>query len=116
MGYQDAIASIGIATTADNKPSNGTVDGVDSFDTKVYPSVDPATAPEINAPDESAKYAGNVTSWSLTDSYGSMEAAWEVVKNFMTKPSVGTNPFQPEEFTKALYQQQGAGNRFFTLG
>ena len=48
MGYQDQIAITGIHTTADNKPSNGTVDGVDSFDTKVFPTVDPATRPQIS--------------------------------------------------------------------
>lgn len=84
MGYQDAIASLGIHTTADNKPSNGTVDGVDSFDTKVYPTVDPATMPQISAPDESAKYAGNVAAWSDTDAYGNRNLAQDVV-NFFNK-------------------------------
>ena len=84
MGYQDAIAITGIHTTADNKPSNGTVDGVDSFDTKVFPTVDPATTHEISAPDESAKYAGNVAAWSDTDAYGNRDLARDVV-NFFNK-------------------------------
>lgn len=115
MGYQDAIASIGIHTTADNKPSNGTVDGVDSFDTKVFPTVDRATKPEISEVDQSNKYAGNVAAWSRADAYGNNEYAYEVAKNFLNETRYGTNPFSNDEFSKALYQQQGAGLKFFEL-
>lgn len=116
MGFQDSFAITGIATTADNKPSNGTVDGIDSFDTKVYPTVDPATTTEISAPDESAKYAGNVAAWSETNSYGNNEYAFEVARNFMKQSHAGTNPFSSEDFTRMLYQtQQSAGFKFFEL-
>ena len=105
MGYQDAIASIGIHTTADNKPSNGTVDGVDSFDTKTYAPVDPETAPYITKPDESAKYAGNVAGWSQSDAYGNNEYAYEVARNFLSQNTYGTNPFQPNDLNKTIQQQ-----------
>ena len=115
MGYQDAIASIGMPTTADNKPSNGTVDGVDSFDTKVYPAVDPATTPEISAPDKSAKYAGNVAGWSEADAYGNNGYAWDIAKFEMAQNSSGTNPFSPDELTKMIYQEKGAGLNLYGL-
>lgn len=115
MGYQDAIARIGIPTTADNKPSNGTVDGIDSFDTKVYPSVDPATTPEISAPDESAKYAGNVAGWSDANAYGNNEYAYEVARYALSQNTYGANPFQKDDFSKMLYQEQGAGFKLFSL-
>lgn len=97
MGYQDQIAITGIATTADNKPSNGTVDGVDSFDTKTYAPVDPATTPYISAPDESAKYA------------------YEVARNFLSQNTYGTNPFQPNDLNKTI-QQQIAQRQGHTVG
>lgn len=115
MGYQDAIASIGIQTTADNKPSNGTVDGVDSFDTKVFPTVDPATTTEISAPDESARYAGNVAGWSQADAYGNNEYAFEVARNALNQNTYGTNPFSNDDFNRMLYQEKGAGLNFFEL-
>lgn len=115
MGYQDAIASIGMPTTADNKPSNGTVDGVDSFDTKVYPTVDPATTKEISAPDESAKYAGNVADWSQTDAYGNNGYAYDVARNALNQNTYGTNPFSNDDFNRMLYQEKGAGFNFFGL-
>lgn len=115
MGYQDQIAITGIATTADNKPSNGTVDGIDSFDTKVYAQVDPATRPEISETDESAKYAGNVAGWSQADAYGNNGYAFDVARNFLAQNRTGLNPFSNEEFTKALYQEKGAGSIFFSM-
>ena len=115
MGYQDQIAITGIATTADNKPSNGTVDGVDSFDTKVYPTVDPATTKEISAPDESAKYAGNVAGWSQSDAYGNNEYAFEVARNYLFINTAGTNGIAGEEKTKEMYLQKGQGSIFYTL-
>lgn len=115
VGYQDTFAITGIATTADNKPSNGTVDGVDSFDTKVYPTVDPATTKEISAPDESAKYARNVAGWSDADAYGGNEYAYEVAKNALAQPNYGTNPFASEDFTRTLYQERGAGFNLYGL-
>lgn len=115
MGYQDTIASIGMPTTADNKPSNGTVDGVDSFDTKVYPTVDPATTTEISAPDESAKYAGNVAGWSEADTYGHNGYAWDIAKFSMAQHTSGTNPFSSDDFNRMLYQEKEAGFELFTI-
>ena len=115
MGYQDAIASIGIATTADNKPSNGTVDGVDSFDTKIYPTVDPATRPEITEVDNAPKYASNVLAWSLTNSYGNNEYAYEVARNYLFINTSGTNTIAGEDKTKQLYMEQGSGFKFYGL-
>lgn len=115
MGAQDQFAITGIATTADNKPGNGTVDGVDSFDTKVYATVDPATTKEISAPDESAKYAGNVAGWSEADAYGNNGYAWDIAKFSMAQHTSGTNPFSNDDFNRMLYQEKGAGLNFFTL-
>lgn len=115
MGYQDQIAITGIATTADNKPSNGTVDGVDSFDTKTYAPVDPETAPYITKPDESAKYAGNVAGWSQSDAYGNNEYAFEVARNYLFINTSGTNGIAGEEKTKQMYQEKGMGTIFFKL-
>ena len=115
MGYQDQIAITGIHTTADNKPSNGTVDGVDSFDTKVYPIVDPATTTEISATDKSSKYAGNVAGWSEADAYGNNSYAYEVARNSLAQSRYGQNPFSNDDFNRMLYQQKGAGLNFFEL-
>jgi len=115
MGYQDAIASIGIPTTADNAPSNGTVDGVDSFDTKkTYAEVDYATN-ETGALDETAKNAAHEASWSITNSYGNNDYAYEVARNALSQPTYGTNPFSNEDFTRALYMEKGAGSIFYGL-
>lgn len=115
MGYQDAIASIGIQTTADNRPSNGTVDGVDSFDTKVFPTVDPATTTEISAPDESAKYAGNVAGWSEADAYGNNEYAYEVARNYLFIKTAGTNTISSEDTMKERYMSAGSGFNLYGL-
>lgn len=115
MGYQDAIASIGMPTTADNKPSNGTVEGVDSFDTKAYSLVDPATTKEISAPAESAKYAGNVAGWSQADAYGNNGYAYEIARNALNQGTYGTNPFSSEDFNRILYQEKGAGRYLFQV-
>ena len=116
MGYQDAISSIGIHTNTDNKPSNGTVDGIDSFDTKGYPSVDPATRPEITATDESPKYAGNVSAWSQTDAYGNSGYARDVARYLFIGNRVGINTVAGEEQTKRMYMERGMGASLFTLG
>ena len=116
MGYQNQIAITGIATTAENKPSNGTVDGVDSFDTKTYAPVDPATTPYISAPDESAKYAGNVAAWGQTDAYGNNEYAYEVARNYLFINKAGINGITGEDKTKQIYNEQGKGLNFYELG
>lgn len=105
----------GIEATIDNKPSNGMVDGVETFDTKAGLQFDPETSNGITAPDESAKYAGNVTAWSDTNAYGSNEQAFEVARNYLFINKAGTNTIAGEDLTKKLYMQKGAGFNLYGL-
>lgn len=97
MGFQDAIGSIGIHTTVDNKPSNGTVDGVDSFDTKTMPSVDPGTQTAIGEADSSDK--GRDYNHSNTHNIAGIFSGG--ISNYLTKTfannSLNRQVFNPEE-------------------
>ena len=77
--------------------------------------VDNETTDGISAPDESAKYAGNVAGWSETDAYGNNEYAYQIARNTMAQNSYGTNPFQPNDLNLTI-QQQIAKRQGHTVG
>ena len=116
MGYQDNIAITGIATTADNKPSNGTVDGVDSFDTKKYPTVDPGTQKSIGEVDQNAKDGEGILNQGIVNAYLNNEQAFIVARNYLFINRVGTNGISGEKTTKQIYNENGKGLKFYELG
>lgn len=104
----------GIDGNASSDGTNG--DAEKAWANGTAPTVDPETATGISAPDESAKYAGNVAGWSQSDAYGNNEYAYEVARNSMNQGTSGINPFHSDDFTRMLYmEQQGAGSIFFGL-
>ena len=79
------------------------------------PPVDNETTDSLSALDRLAKYAGNVAGWSDSDSYGNSEYAYEIARFSMNQHSFGTNPFQNNDFSKLVAQQQAA-NKGHTVG